>query len=97
GGGEQARDYMPGEGQRDDGTGTAGDEPAAGEPAGAHFVRENRCTASSSSSVFCAISFLSPDAKAPATQCLTCWSSSWNASDSSAVLTAEIWVRMSMQ
>ena len=38
-----------------------------------------------------------PDAKAPATQCLTCWSSSWKASDSSAVLTAEIWVRMSMQ
>ena len=47
--------------------------------------------------VFVAISSASPEANAPATQCLTWSSRIWNASDSSAVLTAAIWVRTSMQ
>jgi len=62
-----------------------------------HRVRAKRCTASRSSRLFSAASSLSADASAPATQCCTCSSSTLNASDSSAVLTAAICVRMSMQ
>src|SRR5262249_32523393 len=60
-------------------------------------VSANRCTAWRSSSVFSRASASSPQLSAPATQWRTCSSSILNATASSAVFTAAIWVRMSMQ
>jgi thioredoxin len=62
-----------------------------------HRVRANRCTASSSSVLFAAASSASPDASAPETQWFTWSSRIRNATLSSAVVTAEIWVKTSMQ
>ena len=62
-----------------------------------YLTRAKRCTASSSSSVLAAAASLSPDASASATQWRTWSSRICTASDSRAVVAAEICVRMSMQ
>src|SRR5207237_7837442 len=63
----------------------------------AHRVRAKRWTASSNSRLFVAASASSPEASAPATQCCTCSSRILKARLSSAVVTAPICVRTSMQ
>ena len=70
---------------------------SAGPVAGLQRVLAKRWTASRSSSVFAVASALSPEVSAPATQWRTCSSRILRASASSAVFTAAIWVRMSMQ
>jgi len=60
-------------------------------------VFAKRCTAASSSFVFSSAAEGSPDAIAPATQCDTWSSSTLSATELSAVVAAEIWVRTSMQ